>query len=260
MFGTMFQIFGRLGRDFIFWIGKLGDMSMLAYQSFGYTLTSPPRRSNIYKQMFAIGVLSLPVVLITGAFTGMVLAVQTYYQFHKITMETAVGIIVGLSMTNELGPVLTAVMVAGRVGAAMAAELGTMKVTEQIDALSTLAMDPVRYLIVPRVIACVALVPILTMFSIFVGIVGGWVVGVKMKGINPTFFIKNMMDFVKPSDLINGLVKSVVFSIIIAIVSCYEGFHAEGGAEGVGKATTQAVVSSAIVVLISDFFLSIILF
>ncbi len=256
----MFDILNKIGQDFLSWINKLGDMGILLYRSFVYAITSPPRRSIIYKQMFAIGVLSLPVVLITGAFTGMVLAVQTYYQFHKITMETAVGIIVGLSMTNELGPVLTAVMVAGRVGAAMAAELGTMKVTEQIDALSTLAVDPVRYLVVPRVIACVALVPILTTFSIFIGIVGGWIVGVKMKGINAVFFIKNMMDFVKPSDLVNGLVKSVIFSIIIAIVSCYEGFHAEGGAEGVGKATTEAVVVSAIVILISDFFLSIVLF
>ncbi len=254
------EILNHTGRDFIFWILKIGSMSFLGYRTLWYSLTSPPRRANIYKQMFEIGVLSLPVVLITGAFTGMVLAVQTYYQFHKITMETAVGIIVGLSMTNELGPVLTAVMVAGRVGAAMAAELGTMKVTEQIDALSTLAVDPVRHLIVPRFIACVALVPILTVFSIFIGIVGGWVVGVKMKGINSVFFIKNMMDFVKPSDLINGLVKSVVFAMIIAVISCFEGFNAEGGAEGVGKATTQAVVASAIVILISDFFLSIVLF
>ena len=256
----MNEILLNLGRDSVFWTRRLGAMAHLFYQTLSYAAFSPPRRPNIYKQMFEIGVRSLPVVLITGAFTGMVLAVQTYYQFHKITMETAVGIIVGLSMTNELGPVLTAVMVAGRVGAAMAAELGTMKVTEQIDALSTLAVDPVRYLIVPRFIACVALVPILTVFSIFIGIVGGWVVGVKMKGINATFFLKNMMDFMKPSDLVNGLVKSVVFAMIIAIVSCFEGFGAEGGAEGVGKATTQAVVASAIVVLISDFFLSIILF
>lgn len=257
---TILEIFTNLGRDFVFWVRKMGAIAELLAKTLKYAVVSPPRRPNIYKQLFEIGVMSLPVVLITGAFTGMVLAVQTYYQFHKITMETAVGIIVGLSMTNELGPVLTAVMVAGRVGAAMAAELGTMKVTEQIDALSTMAMDPVRYLIVPRFIACVALVPILTVFSIFIGIVGGWVVGVKMKGINPTFFVNNMLDFVQPQDLINGLVKSVVFAMIIAIVSCFEGFHADGGAEGVGKATTQAVVASAIIILIIDFFLSIILF
>ncbi len=256
----MGEILKGLGRDCLFWVIRLGAMTRLFYQTLMYSIVSPPRRPQIYKQMFEIGVRSLPVVLITGAFTGMVLAVQTYYQFHKITMETAVGVIVGLSMTNELGPVLTAIMVAGRVGASMAAELGTMKVTEQIDALSTLAVDPVRYLIVPRFIACVALVPLLTVFSIFVGIAGGYVVGVKMKGINSTFFIKNMFDFLQVNDLVNGLVKSVVFAMIIAIVSCFEGFNADGGAEGVGKATTQAVVASAIIILISDFFMSIILF
>ncbi len=260
MMQTLREIFDNLGANVLYWLRKLGAMSQLFRQTLAYTVFAPPRRPNVYKQLFEIGVQSLPVVLITGAFTGMVLAVQTYYQFHKITMETAVGIIVGLSMTNELGPVLTAVMVAGRVGAAMAAELGTMKVTEQIDALDTMAVDPVRYLIVPRFIACVTLVPVLTVFSIFIGIIGGWVVGVKMKGINPVFFMKNMMEFVQPSDLVNGLVKSVVFGIIIAVVSCYEGFHAEGGAEGVGKATTEAVVASAIIVLVSDFFLSIVLF
>jgi phospholipid/cholesterol/gamma-HCH transport system permease protein len=245
---------------FSFWLWRLGGLSRMFCESLRYTVVDPPRRSIVLKQMFEIGVMSLPVVLITGAFTGMVLAVQTYYQFHKITMETAVGIIVGLSMTNELGPVLTAVMIAGRVGAAMAAELGTMKVTEQIDALKALAVDPVQYLIVPRFIACVALVPILTVFSVFVGIVGGYLVGVELKGINATFFIKNMLDFTKPADLLSGLIKTVVFAVIISIISCYEGFHAEGGAEGVGKATTEAVVSSAITVLIADFFLSIILF
>lgn len=245
---------------FSFWLWRLGGLSRVFCQTMRYTITDPPRRSIILKEMFEIGVMSLPVVLITGAFTGMVLAIQSYYQFHKLTMDTAVGIIVALSMTNELGPVLTAIMIAGRVGAAMAAELGTMKVTEQIDALHALAVDPVQYLIVPRFIACVALVPILTVFSIFVGIVGGYIVGVELKGINATFYIKNMLDYTRPADLLSGLVKTVVFAIIVAIISCWEGFHAEGGAEGVGKATTEAVVSSAITILIADFFLSIVLY
>ncbi len=253
------QFFVQFWDKFCFWLWRLGGLSRMLAQALKYTVVNPPRRSTILKQMFEIGVMSLPVVLITGAFTGMVLAVQSYYQFHKITMDTAVGIIVGLSMTNELGPVLTAVMIAGRVGAAMAAELGTMKVTEQIDALHALGVDPVQYLIVPRFIASVALVPILTVFSIFVGIVGGYIIGVELKGINATFFLKNMLDYTRPADLFSGLIKTVVFAVIVCIVSCYEGFHAEGGAEGVGKATTEAVVSSAITILIADFFLSIVL-
>ena len=242
------------------WVIRVGSLTNMFFRTLHYVVVDPPRRSMIFKQMYEIGVLSLPVVLITGAFTGMVLAVQTYYQFHKITMESAVGIIVGLSMTNELGPVLTAIMIAGRVGAAMAAELGTMKVTEQIDALKTLAVDPIKYLIAPRFIAAVALVPILTVFSVFVGIVGGYIVGVELKGINATFFIRNMLDYTTPEDLFSGLIKTVVFAVIIAIVSCYEGFNARGGAEGVGNAATKAVVSSAITILIVDFFLSMILF
>lgn len=225
-----------------------------------YLIKNPPRPGIIYDQMYKIGVLSLPVVLLTGVATGMILAIQTYYQLHKLTIESVVGIIVGLSMTNELGPVLTGLMVAGRVGAAMAAELGTMKVTEQIDALYTLATSPVKYLIVPRFVASILLIPLLTTFSIFIGIVGGYVVGVEMLGINATFFMKNLREFTEVEDLANGIIKSVFFALIIALVGCYKGFTTEGGAEGVGKATTESVVTSCITILIIDFFLSIILF
>ena len=189
----------------------------------------------------------------------MVLAVQSYYQFHQISMETAIGILIGLSMTNELGPVLTALMVAGRVGASMAAQLGTMKVTEQIDALNTLAVDPVSYLVAPRLIAGIFMIPILTVFSIFICFLGGYFISVELLQINKTFFVNNMLDFTGVMDFLNGLTKSVVFALIIIIISCYKGIIADDGAEGVGKATTEAVVFSCISILISDFFLSIIL-
>lgn len=241
-------------------IENLGRISIMFWDTVRYLVKNPPRPSIIYDQMYKIGVLSLPVVLLTGVATGMILAIQTYYQLHKLTIESVVGIIVGLSMTNELGPVLTGLMVAGRVGAAMAAELGTMKVTEQIDALYTLATSPVKYLIVPRFVASILLIPLLTTFSIFIGIAGGYVVGVEMLGINATFFMKNLREFTEVQDLANGIIKSVFFALIIALVGCYKGFTTEGGAEGVGKATTESVVMSCITILIMDFFLSLILF
>ena len=250
----------RYGNQFFLTLKQLGEIGILLVETLRFILLDPPKRKMVFQQMYLIGVMSLPVVLITGAFTGAVLAVQTYYQFHKLTMESAVGIIVGLSMTNELGPVLTSVMVAGRVGAAIAAELGTMRVTEQIDALKSLATNPVQYLIAPRFIACVTLIPILTVFSIFVGIVGGYIVGVEMKGINATFFIENMLDFTTAADLVNGITKSIYFSGVIALVACFKGFTCSEGAEGVGKATTEAVVFSCIVILILDFFLTVLLF
>lgn len=249
-----------LGRRTITFTNHLGSISIMLWDALRYIVKNPPHPRIIYEQMYKIGVLSLPVVLLTGVATGMILAVQTYYQLHKLTIESAVGIIVGLSMTNELGPVLTALMVAGRVGAAMAAELGTMKVTEQIDALYTLATSPIKYLIVPRFIASIVMIPLLTICSIFIGIVGGYIVGVKMLGINSTFFMKNLREYTGGTDLANGIVKSVFFALIIVLVGCYKGFTTEGGAEGVGKATTDAVVIASITILIVDFFLSIILF
>jgi phospholipid/cholesterol/gamma-HCH transport system permease protein len=254
------KVIDILNRRFKRFIIYLGSISMMFADTLRYLITNPPKKDVIYDQMYKIGVMSLPVVLLTGCATGMILAVQTYYQLHQLTIDTVVGIIVGLSMTNELGPVLTGLMVAGRVGAAMAAELGTMRVTEQIDALYTLATSPVKYLIVPRFVASILLIPVLTICSIFIGIIGGYIIGVELLGINSTFFIKNMRDFTEVTDLANGIIKSIFFSLIIVMVGCYKGFNADGGAEGVGKATTESVVVSCISILIADFFLSIILF
>lgn len=257
----LFRIFlANLGRPFLNVLDELGGISLLLFRTIARLTQKRPERHLLLKQCYQCGVLSLPVILLTGAFTGMVLAVQSYYQFHQMTMETAIGILVGLSMTRELGPVLTAVMIAGRVGAAMAAELGTMRVTEQIDAMRAMAVDPISYLIVPRFLACIIVIPLLTVFSIAIGIWGGYVVGVKMLHINQTFFIQNMIDFTKVSDLMNGLAKSCFFAVLVSIISCYKGFNADHGAEGVGISTTQAVVYSCISILISDFFLTIVLF
>jgi phospholipid/cholesterol/gamma-HCH transport system permease protein len=211
---------------------------------------------DVVRQVYFIGVKSQSVVLITGAFTGMVLCAQTYFQFHKVKMDTATLAVVGVSMASELGPVLTALMVAGRVGASMAAELGTMKVTEQIDALRTLATHPVDYLVVPRLFATVIAMPLLTSESIACGIGAAYVVGTGMLGIDPVYAWYNLARYLSPSDIVMGLTKSLMFGGLIAIAGCYKGMNCGQGAEGVGKATTEAVVFASIAVLISNFFMT----
>ncbi len=239
---------------------ELGRITKLAATTLKIVFTAPPRWKQISEQMYKIGFLSLPVVLMTGATIGGILALQSYYQLNKISMESAIGALVSLSITNELGPILTAIMVAGRVGAAMAAELATMKVTEQIDALRSLAVDPMRHLVAPRFIAGITMIPVLTAFSIGIGIAGGYVIAIYLKGVNSAFYLQNMYQFTGTKDFLTGIIKSAVFAVIIIVVSCSRGLNAKGGAEGVGAASTSAVVISSISILISDFFLSSILF
>lgn len=210
-------------------------------------------------QMHFIGVKSQSVVLITGAFTGMVLAAQTYFQFHKVHMDTATLALVSVSMCSELGPVLTALMVSGRVGAALAAELGTMKVTEQIDALRTLAAHPVDYLVVPRMLATFISMPLLTAEAIMVGIGAAYLVTVHLLNVDGAYVWANMLKYSSPQAVIMGLMKASVFGVIIAAVSCFKGMHCGEGAEGVGRATTEAVVESSISILIANFFLTLFL-
>jgi phospholipid/cholesterol/gamma-HCH transport system permease protein len=241
-------------------VTQLGGMVQLTSSSLAVTFTRPPRWREITRQMFNFGVQSAPVVLLTGAATGAILALQMWFQMRKLGMETAIGPIVSLSMTNELGPLLTGIMVAARMGAAMAAELGTMRVTEQIDALRSLATDPVRYLVVPRLIAGIVMVPLLAAFSIAIGIIGGYIVAVDFKGIQEAFYWHNTKLYTAASDVWVGIIKSVVFAMIIVIVACYKGINTSGGAEGVGKATTGTVVIASVSILISDFFLTNILF
>ena len=250
----------RLAKRFVEFITQLGGMTQLFASSILIMFHHPPKWREIARQMFNFGIQSAPVVLLTGTATGGILALQTWFQFRLMQMETAVGPVVSLSMTNELGPLLTGIMVAGRMGAAMAAELGTMRVTEQIDALRSLATDPVRYLVVPRLIAGIVMIPMLTVFSIACGIGGAYVIAVELKGVNAAFYWYNTDLYTNVNDIWVGVIKSAVFAMIIVIVACYKGFNTSGGAEGVGKATTGTVVVASVSILVSDFFLTNILF
>jgi phospholipid/cholesterol/gamma-HCH transport system permease protein len=241
------------------WLGGLGRFALLVKEATASLFTFKVAWRDLLYQMYFIGVKSQSVVLITGAFTGMVLAAQTYFQFHKVKMDTATLAVVGVSMCSELGPVLTALMVAGRVGAAIAAELGTMRVTEQIDALRTLATHPVDYLVVPRLVAAHLVMPILTVEAISLGIAAGYVVGVFLLGIDPAYSWYNMLKHTDSRDLVIGLMKAFVYGGILAIIGCYKGLTCREGAEGVGQATTEAVVYASITILITNFFLTLVL-
>lgn len=238
----------------------LGEIMLLFLQTAAWTVRPPLRLPLIFKQMEFVGVKSTWVVVLTGAFTGGVLALQTYHGFVLFRAESLVGATVALSMTRELGPVLTSLMVTARAGSAMAAELGSMKVSEQVDALYVMAIHPVKYLVVPRVLAGITMVPVLTVLSNFVGIVGGYFVGVYLLGINPGVFMSNMIEMVTLDDIFNGLIKSVVFGLLLTVICCYKGITTTGGAEGVGRSTTEAVVYSSVTILVSDYFLTALMF
>jgi phospholipid/cholesterol/gamma-HCH transport system permease protein len=238
------------------WAGGLGQIALLARDAFLSLVRLRFAWRDLLYQMYFMGVKSQPVVLITGAFTGMVLGAQTYFQFHKVKMDNATLAVVGISMSTELGPVLTGLMVAGRVGAAIAAELGTMRVTEQIDALRTLATHPVDYLVVPRLVAAHLVLPLLTIEAIALGIGASYLVGVFLLGIDPVYSWAHMVKHAGPSDLLIGLTKSFCYGGIVALIGCYKGMTCGDGAEGVGRATTESVVYSSITILIVNFFLT----
>jgi phospholipid/cholesterol/gamma-HCH transport system permease protein len=237
----------------------LGRGTLLCREILVSLCTVKPVWHDVVFQMYSIGVKSSSVVTITGAFTGMVLCAQTYFQFHKVKMDTATLAVVSVGMGSELGPVLTSLMVAGRVGAAIAAELGTMRVTEQIDALRTLATHPVDFLVVPRFLAMLLVMPVLTVGSVVIGIFAAFIVGTQLLGINPTYLWYNMLHYTNMNDIMTGLIKTFVFGAIIAIIACDKGLNCQQGAEGVGRATTEAMVYSSITILISNFFLTLVL-
>ena len=241
------------------WLQGLGQLALLTREVFASVFSGKTRWQDLIYQLYFIGVKSQSVVLITGAFTGMVMCAQTYFQFHKVRMDTATMAVVSVSMCSELGPVLTALMVAGRVGASLAAELGTMRVTEQIDALRTLATHPVDYLVVPRVLAVTLALPLLTAVSITVGIGAGWLVAVHFLQIDSTYVWSNMVRYTATGHVVMGLVKSFIYGAQIGLISCYKGMGCGEGAEGVGRATTEAVVYSSITILMSNFFLTLFL-
>ncbi len=237
----------------------LGRYSLLLTRALGLALVPPFRFRAIFRQMELVGVDSLLVVILTGLFTGGVFTLQVLYALRLFSAETMVGPSVALAMCRELGPVLTALMVTGRVGSAMAAELGSMRVTEQIEALTVMAAEPVKYLVSPRVIAAVLMLPLLTAISDFMGILGGYLVAMS-KGVDVGQFIANIQAKVAISDVVSGLIKSALFGLILSSVGCFMGFFTRGGAVGVGEATTKAVVTSYVAILISDFFMTALMF
>lgn len=229
-----------------------GGIYLLTKDTFILLFTKPVFWPAVFDQMYKIGVTSFPLVFLTALFTGLVLALQGAYQLRLFAAEQFAADLVSLSVTRELGPVLTSMVVAGRVGASIAAELGTMKVTEQIDALKSLAVNPVRYLVVPRFLAALLMLMILTIYADYIGILGGYLISIFKLGISPHKYLKRSIDVLLVKDVITGLIKAFFFGGIIAIVGCYYGFKAKGGAEGVGKATTLAVVTALILIIASD--------
>jgi phospholipid/cholesterol/gamma-HCH transport system permease protein len=244
------------GRRIISFSEEFGRILLLLISTLKQMIIPPYEIKNTIRQMLEIGVRSLPVVLVTAVFTGMVFALQTYTAFKRFGAVEMVGTVVALSMTRELGPVLTGLIVSGRAGAAIAAELGTMRVTEQIDAMETLATNPVKYLVVPRFISGIVMLPAVTIIADFVGIIGGYIVTVGMFKTSSVVYWKRTWDYLEPGDIYNGLIKACFFGAAITLLSSYKGFYTSGGAEGVGKATTGAVVLSSMTILISDYFLS----
>ena len=234
----------------------LGEISVLAKETFLSISTLKMKWNDLLYQIYFIGVKSQTVVLITGAFTGMVLGAQTYFQFHKVKMDTATLAVVGVSMCDELGPVLTALMVAGRVGAAIAAELGTMRVNEEIDALYTLGISPIRYLAMPRFVGCVTMLPILVVYASIVGMFGGAIIASAYFDMTFAVYFKAAFKSLDMSDVGEGLLKALLFGAIVAVVSIHRGLSTRGGAEGVGRAITSCVVTCFIWIIIGDYFVT----
>jgi phospholipid/cholesterol/gamma-HCH transport system permease protein len=234
----------------------LGDLAVFSGRTVGWLLRGRPSPGTLLPNFYSVGVRSVPVIAITGTFIGMVLAVQSYYQFHEIGLGTRLGSILNMAIIRELGPVLAATMLAGRVGSAMAAELATMRVTEQIDALACLGANPLHYLVVPRLLACVLLIPLLTVIADFMGVMGGALICTQVYHIEASHYWQHAQAGIGLWDIAVSLIKPVFFGGVIALLSCYIGFNSQGGAQGVGRAATEAFVVSFITILILDFFLA----
>lgn len=246
----------KLGKVVINFLRSSGALGIFAAETIYHCFTPPFYFKSLLKQMVEIGFYSLPVVALTTLFSGMVIALQTYSGFSQFSAEGTVALVVLVSVCRELAPVMAGLMVAGRIGAAMAAEIGTMRVTEQIDALSTLSTNPYKYLIAPRVIAGVIMLPILVLIGDIIGICGGYMIGVSKLDFNATTYLVSTWEYIKPMDLISGMTKAGVFGFIITLLGCYNGFNSKGGAQGVGQATTNAVVSASILILIFNYILT----
>ncbi|MBP7252576.1 MAG: ABC transporter permease [Alphaproteobacteria bacterium] len=245
-----------LGRTLLEFLQAAGQFAMFLFVSVSHVFRPPYHFRQLLRQIVDIGYYSLPVVGLTTLFAGMVLALQTYTGFARFNAESAIANVVVLSITRELGPVLAGLMVGGRIGAAIAAEIGTMRVTEQIDALTTLSTNPYKYLVVPRLLAGTLTLPLLVLVGDIIGVFGGYVVSVYRLDMNAANYIRQSWEFVQFMDVFSGLVKAAVFGFIIALMGCYNGYHSRGGAQGVGAATTNAVVSASILILISNYVLT----
>jgi phospholipid/cholesterol/gamma-HCH transport system permease protein len=254
------NILAAVGRAFLAFLAQTGRLTVFTVSALVSCVRPPIYWYLIGQQMLRIGYFSLPVVGLTAFFTGGALALQIYVGGNRFGAEAVVPNIVVLGITRELGPVIAGLMVAGRVAAAIAAEIGTMRVTEQIDALTTLSTNPMRYLVVPRLVAAVVTMPILVLIADAIGVFGGYVIATRSLGFNGAIYIKNTLDFVTNGDVRSGVIKVAVFGFIIALMGCYSGFHSRGGAQGVGAATTNAVVTSSILILAANYFLTSILF
>ncbi len=246
----------KIGSFVLSSLESLGRLSIFAFNGVYAMVTPKYHKRKIRRQMIDVGFYSLPVVGLTAIFTGMVLALQSYSGFSRFNAESSIATVVVLSITRELGPVLAGLMVAGRVGAAMAAEIGTMRVTEQIDALTTLSTNPFRYLVAPRLLAGLLTLPLLVIVADIIGVMGGYLVAVHKLGFNPHSYLKATFDFLEFKDVWSGVVKASVFGFIITLMGCYHGFYSGRGAGGVGRATTLAVVSASIMIFLSNYFIT----
>lgn len=250
----------RIGASTLGFLGATGEFSLFTGSAVSHAVRPPVYLRQLGRQILDIGYYSLPVVGLTALFTGMVLALQSYTGFSRFNAESAIASVVVLSMTRELGPVLAGLMVAGRVGAAIAAELGTMRVTEQIDALSTLSTNPTKYLVTPRVLAGIITLPLLVLVADVIGVMGGYLVGVYRLDFNGASYLTQTREYLEVGDVTSGLIKAAIFGLIITLMGCYHGYNSKGGAAGVGTATRNAVVSASIMILVTNYILTGILF
>jgi len=250
----------KIGRMFISFLSSIGNITLFLIRSLSFGFAPPYYWRQILQQAIQIGYFSLPVVGMTAIFTGMAMTLQCYAGFSEFTAENAIPSVVMIAMTRELGPVLTALMVAGRLGASMTAEIGTMKVTEQIDALTTLSVNSYKYLVFPRLLTGTMLLPFLVFIDDVIGILGGYVVGVYYLNFNAANYIRNTFESMAAWDILSGLIKGAVFGFIICLMGCYQGYFSKGGAEGVGRSTTNSVVASSILILLLDCILTFVLF
>jgi phospholipid/cholesterol/gamma-HCH transport system permease protein len=252
----MMDFLSTIGRRVLEILGIAGRLGLFCASALSHCVRPPFYLRNVIQQFWTIGYNSLPVVGLTALFTGAVLALQSYVGFSRFSAPSAIPTVVVISITRELGPVLASLMVAGRVGAAIAAELGTMRVTEQIDALDTLATNPMKYLVVPRILAGVLMMPILVLIADVIGVMGGFGVSSFILHFNESAYIIDTIDSLHATDIISGLVKASVFGLIVALLGCFNGYRSRGGAQGVGIATTNAVVYASVLILFSDYFLT----